>query len=129
MPAMLQEGDYPFPQEASLPRPRGEASAAIAIWSVPERRPEHEFKSAFSTHSLKLALNSNDKLQTPGREARLRARSLAVRCKRASGGNRKIRMGNTVSYGTMRFQFPHIAAGVVMQPLVSRYYTTVPIHP
>jgi hypothetical protein len=60
-------------------------------------------------------------------------------------------MGNVVSYGTLRFQFPHIAsrskrrpllineqrhndvrvercgAGVVMQPLVSRYYITVPI--
>ena len=69
MPAMLQEGDYPFPQEASLQGACGEASATIAIWSVPERRPEHEFKSTFSTHSLKQALNSNDKLQTLGREA------------------------------------------------------------
>jgi hypothetical protein len=47
---MLQEGDYPFQQEASLRGARGEASATIAIWNVPERRPEHEFKSAFSTH-------------------------------------------------------------------------------
>jgi len=62
-------------------------------------------------------------------------------------------MGNTVSDRTVRFQFPHIAsrltrrpllideqrhddirvercsAGVVMQPLVSRYYTTVLILP
>jgi len=62
-------------------------------------------------------------------------------------------MGSTVSYGTLRFQFPRIAsrlkrrpflineqrhddirvercgAGVVMQPLVSRYYTTMPIRP
>jgi len=67
---MPQEGDYPFPQEASLPRPRGEASATIATWSVPERRPEHEFKSAFSTHTrANKTLNSNDKLQTLAREA------------------------------------------------------------
>lgn len=50
---MLQEGDYPFQHEASLRITRGEASATIAIWSVPERRPEHEFKSAFPTPSLK----------------------------------------------------------------------------
>ena len=47
---MRQEGDCPFPQEASLPGARGEASATIAIWSVPELRPEHEFKSAFFTY-------------------------------------------------------------------------------
>ena len=51
MPAMQLEGDYLFPQEASLRGTRGEASATIAIWSVPERRPEHELKSALSTHT------------------------------------------------------------------------------
>ena len=67
---MLQEGDYLLPQEASLHGTRDEASATIAIWSVPELRPEHEFKSAFSTHTrANKTLNSNDKLQTLGREA------------------------------------------------------------
>ena len=68
MPAMQLEGDYLFPQEASLRGTRGEASATIAIWSVPERRSEHELKSAFShTHSNKLSINN--KLETLGREA------------------------------------------------------------
>lgn len=69
MPAMLQEGDYPFPQEASLWETRGEASATIAIWSVPERRPEHEFKSAFSTHTHSKQALINNKLETLGCEA------------------------------------------------------------
>jgi len=51
MPAMLQEGGYLFQQEASQQGIRGEASAPIAIWSIPERRPEHEFKSAFYKHT------------------------------------------------------------------------------
>ena len=42
MPAMLQEGGYLFQQEASQQGIRGEVSAPIAIWSIPERRPEHE---------------------------------------------------------------------------------------
>ncbi len=37
MPAVLQEGDYSFPREASLRGTRGETSAIIATWSVPER--------------------------------------------------------------------------------------------
>jgi len=69
MPAILQEGDCPFQQEASLRQTRGEASATIAIWSAPERRPEHEFKSAFSTYTHSNKLSSNDKLQTLRREA------------------------------------------------------------
>ena len=48
---MLQEGGYLFQQEASQQGIRGEASAPIAIWSIPERRPEHEFKSAFYKHT------------------------------------------------------------------------------
>jgi hypothetical protein len=48
---MLQEGDYLFRQEASQRGIRGEASATIAIWSIPERRPEHEFSSALFTHT------------------------------------------------------------------------------
>jgi hypothetical protein len=51
MPAMLLEGDYLFRQEASQRGIRGAASATIAIWNVPERRPEHEFKSAFYMHT------------------------------------------------------------------------------
>jgi hypothetical protein len=51
MPVILQEGDSPFQQEASLQGTRSEECATIAIWSVPERRPEHELKSAFSTHT------------------------------------------------------------------------------
>jgi hypothetical protein len=69
MPAMQQEGDYLFPQEASLRGTRGEASATIAIWSVPERRPEHEFKSAFSTHTHSNKLSINNKFEALGREA------------------------------------------------------------
>lgn len=69
MPAMQQEGDYLLPQDASLRGTRGEASATIAIWSVPERRPEHEFKSAFSTHTHSNKLSINNKLETLGREA------------------------------------------------------------
>jgi hypothetical protein len=68
MPAMLQEGDYPLQQEASLRGIRGEASATIAIWSVPERRPEHEFNSTFSTHTHSNKLSINNKLETLGRE-------------------------------------------------------------
>ena len=69
MRAMLQEGDYPFPWEASLQGACGEASATIAIWSVPERRPEHEFNLlSLHTHANK-TLNSNGKLQPLGREA------------------------------------------------------------
>jgi len=95
MPAMLQEGDYPFQQEASLPGTRGEASATIAIWSIPERWPEHEFKSAFSTHSLKrIRTQQNSERSGARRTAQV---ALRFRCKRASGRNRKIRMGNTVS--------------------------------
>ena len=52
MQAMLQEGDYPFRQEASLREIRGEASATIVNRSVPERRPEHELKSAFTKLEL-----------------------------------------------------------------------------
>ena len=96
MPAMRQEGDCPFPQEASLPGARGEASATIAIWSIPERWPEHEFKSAFSTHSLKQTRARATKLQTLGRERTARVVS-RFRCKWAYGRNRKMRMGNTVS--------------------------------
>ena len=66
---MLQEGDCPFPQETSLRGTHGEASAAIAISSVPERRPEHELKSAFSTHTHSNKLSINNKLETLGREA------------------------------------------------------------
>jgi hypothetical protein len=69
MPAKLQEGDYPFPQEASLRGTRGEASATIAMWSVPVRRSKHEFKSAFSTHTHSNKLSINNKLETLGREA------------------------------------------------------------
>ena len=68
MPAMLQEGDYPFPQEASLQGACGEVSATIAI-CVPERRPEHEFKSAFSTHTHSNKLSINNKFEALGREA------------------------------------------------------------
>ena len=52
MQAMLQEGGSPFRQEASLRGIPGEASATIVNWSVPERRPEHELKSAFSKLEL-----------------------------------------------------------------------------
>ena len=72
MPAMQLEGDYLFPQEASLRGTRGDESATIAIWGVPELRPEHEFKSAFSTrtHSNKLSIKTNSKRSV----ARLTAR-------------------------------------------------------
>jgi hypothetical protein len=95
MAAMLQEDD--FQQEASLRGTRGEAFATIAIWSVPERRSEHEFKSAFSTHAHSNKLSINNKLETLGARGGLLAWSQGVRCKWASGRNRKIRMGNTVS--------------------------------
>jgi hypothetical protein len=55
---MLQEGDSPFPQEASLQGACGEASASIAIWSVPERRPEHELNLL----SLRILTQTNSQL-------------------------------------------------------------------
>jgi len=154
MPAMLQEGDYLFPQEASLQVACGEASATIAIWNVRKRRPEHEFKSAFSTHSLKQALNSNDKPQTLGREVDCSRDLDKLDANEPLGATVKYAWVTPYAYGAVRFQFRRTASrpaleaaalllnerrshdeiGVercgadgVTQPLVLRYCTTVPI--
>ena len=64
MPAMLQEGGYLFQQEASQQGIRGEASAPIAIWSIPERRPEHELNLLSINTLASTAFNSSGKLLT-----------------------------------------------------------------
>jgi len=103
MPAMLQEGDYLLPWSASLLRTRGEAPATIAIWNVPERRPEHEFKSALSTHTRsKKLLNSDGKLQTLWREAGRSRDHAKLDANEASGATVKCAW---VAAGTVRFQF------------------------
>ena len=103
MPAMLQEGDYLLPWSASLLKTRGEAPATIAIWNVPERRPEHEFKSALSTHTRsKRLLNSDGKLQTLWREAGRSRDHAKLDANEASDATVKCAW---VAAGTVRFQF------------------------